>query len=291
VTRRELFSAGIGSAVTAAVLVGLQQWAAHEGPTRELRNGTGATVASTPAASVVERSDQVWRTANANLAETVRLTQERLERNEAEKKELERRLKEAKVKLAAAENDGAPPRNEFDLTQDDWKQLASTGTIRYVLPCASFNPSPEVMDRLKLAPRDVPAIQSAFTAARDEAWSQIRPLCTNAVGSATAAERLGLDSCPQVILDAEKTTNPAGADAAMRAVGAVRAGLSEPSAIPAGDPVGASFLVLTGVAKEAEARLGAVFSAEDARYVVYGNNECSHVSEFASGAPQAAGPR
>ncbi len=69
-----------------------------------------------------------------------------------------------------------------DPSQSDWKLMASAGTIRYLLPCASFNPTPEIADSLGLAPRDVPAIQSAFAAARDTAWTQIRPLCATASG-------------------------------------------------------------------------------------------------------------
>jgi len=159
--------------------------------------------------------------------------------------------------------------------------MASVGTIRYLLPCASFNPTPEVLDRLGLAPRDVPAVQSAFAAARDTAWTQIRPLCATAAGSMTTADSLGLDSCPQVILDAERTKDPAAADRAMRAVGAVKAGLADPSAIPPDDPVAAAFVVMTGVAKDSEGRLGSVLGPEDAHSVVYGNGSCGHTSEFA----------
>jgi hypothetical protein len=173
-----------------------------------------------------------------------------------------------------------------NLSQDDWKQLAGAGTIRYVLPCASFDPTPEVVSRLGIAPQDIPAIQSALVAARDAAWAQIRPLCSNAAGGAVAADRLGLDSCPEVILDAEKMASPADADRAMRAVGAVKAGLAELSTIPPGDPVCAAFIVLTGVAKDAEIRLGSILGPEDARTVVYGSGNCSRVSEFTSSGQQ-----
>jgi hypothetical protein len=172
-----------------------------------------------------------------------------------------------------------------DVSQSDWKQLASAGTIRYLLPCASFNPTPDVLERLGLEARDVPVVQSAFAASRDAAWAQIRSLCVAAAGSTVAADRLGLDSCPQVIFDAEKATDPAGADSAMRAVGALRAGLAEPSAVPSGDPVGAAFLVLTGIAKEAENRLGSVLGPDDARSAVYGNGNCGRTTEFTSPGP------
>jgi hypothetical protein len=82
--------------------------------------------------------------------------------------------------------------------------------------------------------------------------------------------------------------SPADADRAMRAVGALKAGLAEQSAIPLPDPVGTAFLVLTGVAKDAENRLGSILGPEDARAVVYGSGNCSRISEFPGSGRQAA---
>jgi hypothetical protein len=79
-----------------------------------------------------------------------------------------------------------------DLSLDDWKQLAPTGTVKYVLPCASFNPSPEAVDGLGFEPHDIPVVRDAFVAARAVAWEEVRPLCASAVGSLNAADRLGL---------------------------------------------------------------------------------------------------
>jgi hypothetical protein len=162
------------------------------------------------------------------------------------------------------------------------RELARTGTIRYLLPCAAFNPTPEVIGRLGLAQQDVFAIQSAFTASRDDAWTRIRPLCAAAAGSTATADKLGLDACPAVIFNAERATDPAAAAFAMRAVGAVQAGLAAPSTVPAGDPVGTVFLVLTGVAKDAETKLGSMLGPEDAHTAVYGGGSCGHTSEFSS---------
>lgn len=221
--------------------------------------------------------------ANAHLTSSLEECSQRLARLDDENVGLERQLEAERMAEADASRSAQARRSaRRDPSQSDWKRMASTGTIRYLLPCASFNPSPEVIDRLGLAPRDVPAIQSAFAAARGSAWAQIRPLCATATGSTTTADRLGLDSCPQVILDAARATNPAAADSAMRAVGAVKAGMADPSAIPADDPVGATFLVLTGVARDAENQLTSVMGPDDARAAVFGNGSCGHTSEFIS---------
>jgi hypothetical protein len=217
--------------------------------------------------------------ANANLVESLRQCSQKLALLSEDDSRAEQQLEAERDASRSAQVRRLARR---DPSQSDWKQMASVGTVRYLLPCASFNPAPEMLDRLGLAPRDVPTIQSAFTAARDTAWTQIRPLCAAAAGSTATADTLGLESCPQVILNAEQTANPTAADSALRAVGAVNAGLADSSTIPASDPVGAAFLVLTGVAKDAENRLASVLGPEDARSAVYGTGSCGRTSEFTS---------
>jgi hypothetical protein len=220
--------------------------------------------------------------ANANLVRSLYECSQKKASLLDDKAQLEQDLESARTGEADAGHAAMARRvARRDLSQGDWKKLATTGTIRYALPCASFDPTPEALRRLSLAPRDVAAVRSAFGGARAAAWARIQPLCAAAVGS-NAASMLGLDSCPQVILEAEKATSEADADTAMRAVGAVKAGLADPSAVPAGDAVVAAFLVLTGVAKDAESRLASVLGPESARDVVYGNGSCSRISEFSS---------
>jgi hypothetical protein len=228
--------------------------------------------------------------ANANLVESLRECSQRLAHLTDDEARVEQQLEAERMAEAdASQSSQARRRARREPSPADWKQLSSAGTIRYLLPCESFNPTPETIDRLALAPADVPAIQSAFTAAREDAWTRIRPLCATAAGSAATADRLGLEACPQVILNAERTADPAAADFAMRAVAAVKAGLTDPSTVPAGDPVGAAFLVLTGVASDAEAKLGAVLGPEEAHTAVFGNGSCGHTSEFTS--PRVASTR
>jgi hypothetical protein len=105
-------------------------------------------------------------------------------------------------------------------------------------------------------------------------------LCATALGGAAAADRVGLDACPQVILEAERVANAADADSAMRAVGAVKAGLADPTTASS-SPVATAFLVMTGVAKDAESQLASVLGPDDARFAVYGDGTCSRTSEFA----------
>lgn len=221
--------------------------------------------------------------ANANLVESLRECSQKLSRLADDESRAEQQLEaERTAEADASQSSQARRRARREPSPSDWRQMASTGTVRYLLPCASFKPTRDAMDRLGLPPGDVVAIQSAFTAAREDAWAQVRPLCAAAAGSEATADKLGLDTCPQVILNAEGKTDPAAADLAMHVVASVKAGLADPSAIPAGDPVGTAFLVLTGVAKDAETKLGAILGPEDAHTAVYGSGSCGHTSELTS---------
>ena len=208
-TTRDLLAAGIGAASMAVVIVVLRQC-----------GGGGTAPKSLPVASTIQASasaapsapeDEAWRTANANLAQTVKLTQQRLEQNEVEKKALENELKAAKAKLATAEGDGAAPRNEFDLTQDDWKQLAKTGTVKARYPC-TFDPDWHVgrdeVTALGLSPSEVAAVETAYTNEEDRIASAIQPGCAKVLANAELARKLGARVCTAVISESMKGTVP-----------------------------------------------------------------------------------
>src|ERR1700722_2604520 len=146
--------------------------------------------------------------ANANLVESLRECSQRLSLLSEDDSRAERQLEAERMAEADASRSAQARRlARRDPSQSDWKQMASVGTVRYLLPCASFNPAPEVLDRLGLAPRDVAPVQSAFTAARDTAWSQIRPLCAAAAGSTATGGISRMDLWPQRPIHAEMTTH------------------------------------------------------------------------------------
>jgi hypothetical protein len=242
-----------------------------------------------PVAAKTDSSVDPAMLANANLTQSLSECSHQLALVTEENVRLEQQL-DAEHNAASDPGKSALVRRigRRDLSLDDWKQLARTGTVKYVLPCASFNPSPETVNGLGLGPQDIPVVRDAFVAARAVAWGQVRPLCASAVGSLNAADGLGLEACPQLILSSEKSTNPNAADVAMRAVAATRAGLSNPSALPAEDPVAATFFALTAVAKDAENHIGAQLGPDAARVAVYGTNNCSHVVDFPGPGPEQA---
>jgi hypothetical protein len=241
-----------------------------------------------PVATETDSSVDPAMLANANLSESLSECSRQLALVTEENVRLEQQLDAEHNAADAGKSALARRIARRDLSLDDWKRLARTGTVKYVLPCESFNPSPETIDGLGLEPHDIPVVRDAFVAARAVAWGQVRPLCAAAVGSLNAADRLGLEACPQLILSSEKTTNQNAADVAMRAVAAARAGLSDPSALPPGDPVAATFIALTAVAKDAESHIGVQLGPDAARVAVYGTNNCSHVVDFPGPGPEQA---
>jgi hypothetical protein len=265
-----------------AIASGLRTRPPGEVPTAEPSN-------SVPVAAEADSSIDPAMIANANLSQSLSECSHQLALVTEENVRLEQQLDSERNAVADAGKSTLARRiARRDLSLDDWKQLARTGTVKYVLPCGSFNPSPETIDGLGLEANDVPVVRDAFVAARAVAWGQVRPLCASAVGSLNAADRLGLEACPQLILSSEKTTNPNAADVAMRAVAATRAGLSDPSALPTGDAVAATFYALTAVAKDAEAHIGAQLGPDEAQVAVYGTNNCSHMVDFPGPGPQQA---
>jgi hypothetical protein len=207
-TRRELFAAGIGATMATVALVSLYVLIADGGIGARGAAGVpkqGATDARASAATTLDTAsgdDQAWRTANANLAGTVRLYQRRLEENETERAKIERELKEAKAKLAAVEGDSAPPRNPYDLTQDDWKELAKTGSVRARYPCQlgpDWHIGPQMASTLGLSPEDATAVEAAYKREQDRIWKAIEPACAKVLGNTDLARRLGNAVCTTII--------------------------------------------------------------------------------------------
>src|SRR5262249_23653021 len=144
--------------------------------------------------------------ANASLADTVHAYKGRLEAIEAEKKKLEKDLAEAQTKLVAS-LDGAAlgtlKASEFDLNDDDWKQLAKDGQVKARWPCdrpSTWNYSPKALDKMGLRHDDGKAIAAALAASQKRRWAIIRPLCAQALaGAADVADRVGEPGCVAII--------------------------------------------------------------------------------------------
>jgi hypothetical protein len=281
--RRELLAAGAGAACAAAVLVLVQQCVSSQGAASRAQLAAAASATGSHAtATSSETGDRAWQTANANLAQQVKDTQRRLEQNEAEKKVLERALKEAEAKLAAAERDGDPLRNEFDLTQDDWKELAKRHEVKARYPCdiePDWHISPEQRNALGLSPQEAAEVERAYLDEEDRLAGVMQPGCAKVLGSAELARRLGNRVCESVLMNSQRDP-----DSDIQLVADIRAGnvpMPPPEKI---DPYTAMLLSQTESEGKLQAALTPTFGPEEAHRLAF-SDELGSCSGTTGGSP------
>jgi ferric-dicitrate binding protein FerR (iron transport regulator) len=228
--------------------------------------------------------------ANVNLVAQVSEYRARLEAIAAQKIALEQTLKNTEQKLASQSDGGRPPKTEFDLGPEDWKELAKDGTIKFMVPCSresSWLPKPDTLQKLALAPQDGPVLQSAYKQSNARQWAIIRPLCAQEVGSEKTADRIGLDTCIHLVLDSSRGKDLEAGNEAMRQVGEVRAGLrAEVDPSLQGSPVVKMFFALTAERKLFESELAQSLGPDEAHRVTFADGMCMHTSSFGGPGPR-----
>ena len=308
--KRDVKSGVIGAALTAFAFVAVYEGkvaVSHASEHVDLAAGEGAQIGaggvtksgalgagekSFDAKAAAAASDVPLAQANENLVAQVSEYRARLEAIAAQKVELEQTLKNTEQKLAAKADGsaGRPPKAEFDLGADDWKELSKDGTIKFMVPCSresAWLPKPETLQKLALAPQDGPTLQSAYKQSNARLWAVIRPLCAQEVGSEKVADRIGLDTCQHLVLDSMRAKDPEAANEAMRQVGEVRAGLRaqvDPSL--QSSPVVKMFFALTAEGKLFENDLTQSLGPEEAHRITYAEGMCMHTSVFGGPGPR-----
>jgi hypothetical protein len=196
------------------------------------------------------------------------------------------RLLREQEQLAAAKGDGkvTVSKHEFDLSPDDWAEMAKTGSIKYRIPCyasPASKPSAEQIDQRGLSPDEVAAIEEAYAKSNQRLWSQVKPLCVKTIGSAEVAEKLGPDTCAQLILDIAEKEDRTASLKARRMVGEIRAGKrAAPGQNDPAHPVLRLFLALTGELASFEADLARELGPEEAHRFAFSQDMCSEQSRF-----------
>ncbi len=229
--------------------------------------------------------------ANDALAGDIANLNRKLRGLEKEKGKLETQLSGAQAELARR-TDGKPPRtrNEFDLEQDDWAELAKTGTIKYRVPCLQadgWTPGAEKLDKLGLAPGDAETIRATYQRAHERVWPQMRELCVQAIGKAEVADVLGADTCTHVIVDMARRQDNKKASEAMRQLAELRAGTrTEVDPEIAKHPTYKLFSALTGEMKSFEADLAENFGPTEAKRLAYADGMCAGRSTFGGPGPR-----
>ena len=292
--KRDVKAGAVGAVIGAAVFVGVYEGkvalsrangnidvpagqtaradASGVKPTGDLANGERLFDGA-----AADQKDDPLVAANASLADSVRLYKTRLEEIEAEKKKLQQELTVAQQKLAAEDGGTFTPKSEFDLTQDDWKDLAKKGQVRARLPCKGPNGwvySAKNLDKLGLPPQDGPIIGKAMEASAKRTWSILRPMCAELIGGADIADRVGPQTCQALVLDMTQQKDGPAADEAMRQVAEIRAGERPMPSDAAMTPLLRLLLALTGETKQIEADLAQSLGPDEAHRIVYAEVGC-----------------
>jgi hypothetical protein len=291
--RKSAVSGAVGAVIAATALVGVyegkvavshagqsvdlvagQSAQAGPGGLRRVGGGGGEGEPAEVAAASPSEGEKALTEANANLADNVRSYRRKLEALEAEKKKLEKQLAETQAKLA----DAAPPKSEYELSPQDWKELAKEGELRLRVPCSGprndFSYSPGNLNKLGLAPQDAPIVQQAFQRSNARTWGTVQPLCSQALGGADVS-RIGLQACMSILGEMARTQNSAGYDEDVRQVTEIMAGLRPAPAPDSGaDPLLLAYLALARESQNIETDLSQSLGPEDARRVVFGDEGC-----------------
>jgi ferric-dicitrate binding protein FerR (iron transport regulator) len=291
--RKSVVSGAAGAVIAATAMVGVyegkvavshagqsvdlvagQSAKAGPGGVKRIGGGPADDVSPDPAAVSGTEGEKALTAANANLADTVRDYRRKLDAIEAQKKKLEKELAEAQVKLA----DGGPLKSEYELSRQDWKDLAKQGEVRLRIPCSGprndFSYTPENLNRLGLAPQDAPIVQQALQRSNSRTWGAVEPLCSKALGGADVSH-IGLQACMSVLGEMARMQNSAAYDEDVRQVSEIMAGL-RPAPAPgsAADPLLRAYLALASESTNIESDLSQSMGPGDASRVVFGDSGC-----------------
>ena len=185
----------------------------------------------------------------------------------------------------------ARTRHEYDLTPEDWKEMAAEGKMKYRVPCAGQNraPADANLAALGLAPEDYEVVREAYanSIARQEA--ALYPLCAAALGAQLDVEGvLNLDSCVTIVLStaAQRSDNPAQS---ARNVAAFMAG-DAPRPDENSPLTERAFLAFAEESKRFENELAAAFGPEEAHHITYSDLLCFARSSHSYGSKPNSPP-
>jgi hypothetical protein len=260
--RRDIGSGAIGAVVGVAVVIGV-----YEGKVRVSHADQAVTVHAGESATADRNG--VRPTAIAKTAPTTANTGSA--RGEAEVRarlaDLEKEKALLESELTAAYD--AVGKSNFDLSPQDWAQLAERGELKYQYPCfqnGGFRPNAETLSKLGLPPEAADTIQKAYDNSNKRFASSMRPICAEL---AKKGEEVDMGDCIGKLFQAIYTKDP---HATFRTVAEIRSGKGTEA--DATTPEMKMLLVFTGGMAPFEAELAKSFGAEEAHRLAYSNDMC-----------------
>lgn len=209
----------------------------------------------------------------------------------------QRQLSEARERIAQLEREVASDgsrepkrtRHAYDLTPEDWKQMAADGVVKSRAPCAGFVPKDEVLERLGLAPDDHDTVREAIEQSANRLREGTQPLCATALAVEPAVVRnLSAEACRSVIFATASGRSESVPDSARR-VASFMAGQA-PRPDQNSPLTERAFLVMAEETKNFEHDLAEAFGPEDAHRIVFSEGLCFSESSFSYGAPPSRDP-
>jgi hypothetical protein len=282
---RDVKVASLGAALGAVALMGIQEarWAISRA-TQSAKVDAGGTaladtIRATPTTEGAGDLDPAMA-ANANLSEQVQRYKERLESIGSEKAATEEKLAEAERKLAtlAGKDGSARARNEYDVSQEDWKKLAAEGTVKIQTPCdasSTHDVAPSALAAIGLPASDAQPIHDALHDSSWRLWSVVRALCAQGLqGNLQRAEELGPEAC-RGLIEHMGHRNGGDLEEQIRTVAEIRAGLTPMPQDPASLGVYAQLLLAQSFeSQRIEQQLAKSIGPDDAQAFVYGGAGC-----------------
>jgi hypothetical protein len=299
--KRDVAMVTAGAAMATAVFVGVYEgkvFASQRGSSVSLSAGEAARADQTglhSAGSVAEAEVETSRAraeassslhqANRSLADQVSEYRKRMTRIEDERAALAGRLAETEEKLKSdGKATGAPKHNAFDLSKDDWAEMAKTGDIKARIPCAPrklANVTSEQLQKLSLAPDDVPVLQEVYRSTHEWLEARVRPYCLEVIGRADIVDKLGPSQCAHMARDLLTSSDDPGMAEALKQVGEIMAG--QRAAPRAGEKVHAivgMFLPIAQVNGVFEKKLAEHYGPEEAHRLAYAEGMCAGTSHW-----------
>jgi hypothetical protein len=232
--RRDILMAGIGAAVcTAALIGGTELVASHEGrspeavrdPSGRMTSPEGPCPSQPPGSS----SDEPRKHEEGGVGKMEQVQAE-LQDLKSQRGKLQEQLRAVEKELRKKE---APPRYDYDLTRDQWRELAAAGRIKYRIPCpmsadSEWSIGAPILDQLGLSPDDGKIVEQAFRRSNARVWAIVKPMCAELVEQEELMELLGINGCKLLIERTEEKREALGIYEAQRLVAEVRAGMREP---------------------------------------------------------------
>jgi hypothetical protein len=159
--------------------------------------------------------------------------------------------------------------------------------VKYRVPCEQkekWTLSPQKLNELGLAPQDAAVLRDAYERSYQRVWSQLKPLCVQAIGNADIVDKIGPSSCPHIIHDVQMAIDDDAAREAHTLAAEIRAGIRpEPGPNEKVHPVTKMFLILSNANKAFELDLAKSFGPEEAHRIAYADNMCVSSSRWGGG--------